>query len=161
MYTPDPLDVLRMTKRQGPRSLSPEESARIRTIVERLVEEAGTQSELARRLGVSSQAISRVMKGEQAGVTLARRIADATGTRIEHLLGGEAGGEERMEPRLSSLVGWDAAEAEARRRFRFVPDSAWDAVRNLRTAQPPRVITADWIGSIASDWARAMGSDGD
>lgn len=145
-----------MADRKGPRSLSADESRRVRDAVDRLMREAGTQTELARRLGVSSQAISRVRKGEAPGVTIARRIAEATGEPIEKLLGGSSREDQPLEPRLSSLTGWDEAEAEARRRFRYLPESAWKAVRNLRTAYPPKVLTADWIASIASDWARAM-----
>ncbi len=147
------------SQHQGPRSLTPEESQRVRVVLERMIEEVGTQSELARRLGVSPQAVSRVLKGEQAGVTLARRLADATGQRIEQIIG--ASGSDTaapLEPRLSNLSGWEAAESEARRRFKYVPEAAWDAVRNIRTAKPPQHVTAEWIGAIASDWARALES---
>lgn len=140
----------------SPKGLRPDEAARVKAALERLLRECGTQTELARRLGVTKQGVQRVLSGDgRAGIALARRVADALGISIESLLSG-AVVETAMEVRLSSLAGWTEAEQEARRRYYYLPDTAWRAVRNLRTDAPPRRLTPEWIGQIAAAWAQGM-----
>lgn len=125
--------------------------------------------ELAKKAGVSAGFLSQVksdrarmglgpltLLGEAFGYDLAQLVnlahAFATNTEPQDM----SIDIDSTEPRLSNLEGWDAAELEARRRFKHIPEPAWIAVRNIRTASPPRVLTSDWIGAIASDWARAL-----
>jgi transcriptional regulator with XRE-family HTH domain len=148
-----------MTTR-GTRSLSAEEAERVRAHLEALTQRRGEQATLARRLGVTPQAISRITSGgAPAGIPVARALAEHLGITLDALLGGEEGGEE-SEPRLCSLPGWTAAEAVARRRYPYLPEQAWEAARMTRTAHLPRQITPEWIASLAGTWARAMVDDG-
>lgn len=140
------------------KSLSKAESDRVRAHLNRLVQTHGTQVAVAKLLGVSQQTVSQVLRGDAAGVVLAKRVADALSLTFDEVLGRST---PQDEPKLGSLPGWTEAEAEARRRFRYVPEAAWTAVANLRTAQPPRRLTPDWIGALASDWARVLDGDGD
>lgn len=149
--------------RQASNALTKAESDRVRAALERLWREAGTQRELGRRLGVTPQAISRVIQGQGAGVTLARKVAEALGISMEALLGGSEAdvSDAVMEPRFANLSGWAEMEAEARRRFRHVPAEAFEAVRNLRGARVPDVVTAEWIGQLASTYAMALRGEGE
>lgn len=144
---------------RGSKSLSEDEQARVRAQLKELTQRRGEQASLAKRLGVTPQAISKIVLEESdPGVRIARALADHLGVTLDALLGKEEAAED-AEPKMCNLPGWAVAEAAARRRFRYVPEEAWQAVRNLRTATPPRHLSADWIGAIASDWARALSGE--
>lgn len=158
-----PVSTDRMDKRRiGTRALVSEEADRVKEALVRLLAEAGTQRELARRVGVTPQAISRVLTGGDSGPALARKVADAMGVPLELLLRGDTSGESGvLEPRFGNLSGWAEAEAEARRRFRHVPSEAFDAVRDLRGARTPDVVTSEWIGQMAGTYAMALRGEGE
>ena len=155
--------MIPMADRTGTRALASDEAGRVKEALQRLLTEAGTQRELARRIGVTPQAISRILTGGDAGPALARKVADAMGVPLEMLLRGEEGeaASGSLEPRFSSLTGWAAAEAEARRRYRHIPEAAWQAVGNLRGAAVPVRVTADWIAQLASVYAMALRGEGE
>ena len=150
-------------KRRGPRTLAPDEAQRVKEAIERLLAKATSQRELARQLGCSPQAISRVTLGQDPGQTIARQVADALGIPLERLLRGDAAdlSDTSLEPRFGALAGWTAAEAEARRRYRHIPEAAWQAVANLRGAAVPTRVTADWIAQLASVYAMALRGEGE
>ena len=140
----------------GTQSLSAEEAEIVRQKIAALQTKRGDQATLARALGVTPQALSKIaLRRSDPGVKIARALADHLGVTFDELLG-----HAEPEPRLSSLAGWDAAEQAARERHPWVPTWAWEAVRNLRTTHPPKVLTADWIARLAQDWASALGADG-
>lgn len=152
-----PSSVRRMSRTRSTKGLTAEEAVPVVDALRRLLKTCGTQTELARRLGVSKQAVQRVLSGDgRPGVLFARKVAEALGISFEELVGGEPYHERAPEVRLSSLSGWDEAEAEARRRYGYLPDEAWSAVRNLRTDAPPRRLTPEWIGQIAAAWAQGL-----
>lgn len=140
-------------------ALSAAEDDRVRSAVRKLVEKHGSQSDLARALDVSPTTISRHLAGFQAGPDFAALVAKASGTTRDDLIGRAP--QTRTEPRLRDLPGWEEAEATARSQFRFVPSAAWDAVGDLRTAKPPAHVTSEWIGGLASHWARVLSGEGD
>ncbi len=143
-------------------ALSEAENERVRDALRRIVTEAGGQKAAAERIGTSQQSVSRGVSGQPIGPEMARRVAATLIPRVsfEELLG-RAPPLTRSEPRLSDLPGWAEAEVQARIDFRYIPEPAWIAVRGLRTAMPPRVVTSDWIGSLAQTWARVLTGEGD
>lgn len=144
-------------KRRGPRTLATDEADRVRAAIAKMLESASSQRDLARRLGCSGQAVSRVLLGEAPGQTLARQVAEALDIPLERLLrGGELDLSEPPTKRFGSLPGWAEAEAAARVRYRHVPDEAWKAVANLRGPRAPDVITPEVVAQIASAFAMAL-----
>ena len=80
----------RLPPMAGGRSLTEDESARVRADLHALVEREGTQGAVARKLGVSQQTISNVLGGKRAGYSLARSVAHAR--RIKNVDAWLAGG---------------------------------------------------------------------
>lgn len=72
------------------KSLSGDEAERVRIALADVVRQAGTQTAAAKRLDVTQQTISDVLKGKAAGVGLARRVADALSISLDDLLAGRA-----------------------------------------------------------------------
>lgn len=148
-----------MTEKRRINALRPEQDERVRVAVREILTDLRTQAAVAKRLGFSQQTVGRHLGGVPAGPQLAEAVARATGRTYDELVHGISRAESVLEePSLSTLPGWDAAEALARKRFKHLPEHAWTAVRGLRTAkaQMPRRLTPEWIGTIAGLWTSAL-----
>jgi len=66
-------------------ALTPEERALVREQLDAFVKTAGSQSEAAKQIGVTQQAISKALRGE-AGFDVVRKLARALDTSLESLL---------------------------------------------------------------------------
>ena len=139
------------------KSLRPEERQRVRAALERLLADAGgVQRELARRLGVTQQSVSRVVsQGAEPGMPLARACAEALGISLHELLTGEAPPPSDPSPPVGTLPGWTEAEAAARAAHPWIPAAAWDLTRQVRLPYAPK-ISAEWAAALAMDVARSM-----
>jgi len=141
-------------------ALEPDEDERVRVVVQQLVQEAGSQSAAARRIGMSQQTISRHLSGVPAGKNLAAKVAKAAGLGYRQLVRGDEV-ERSGAPRFGNLNGWPEAEAAARRRYRHIPPEAWEAVREWSGASAPERVTAEVVLSLATAWvASRQGDDG-
>lgn len=133
------------------KALPPEESERVRAELQKRA--AGRmQRDVARELGISQQTLSRVLLGEPVGYPTARALVLTYDLSFDEVVLGRPG----HLPRLGDVPGYAECEREARKRFTFIPDRAWRAVANIRTTELPHRISADWLASLASDWARAL-----
>jgi hypothetical protein len=134
----------------GGRTLTHEESERVRAELVRLKPRFKNQTEFAKWIGeVKQQTISHVINGGQAGTKLARALARKLGVDFEVLVGGEP----RRDPTMwRNLNGWADAEAEARRVHRRVPEFAWRLTGETMSATPPPHIDAETIYTFAKAW---------
>lgn len=141
------------------RSLTSKESERVRAALRELLVIEKTQTALARRLGVSQQALSAVIRGTATGgYAIARAVAKAKGaTDVDAWLRGAAPG--RSAPRIRDRRGYDEALAIALKVFRRVPAEAFEAVSNLMGDALPEVITPEFLGGLASTWAQNVTDD--
>jgi hypothetical protein len=144
----------------GGRTLSPEESDRVRAELVRLrdqFKEAGkNQTELAAWIGqgagtsISQQTVSHIINGGQAGTKFARALAKRLGVSFELLVGGEAKGAGELAWGL--MPAWQAAELEARRLHKKVPEFAWRLAREMKGAHPPSNIDPETVFTFAKAW---------
>jgi transcriptional regulator with XRE-family HTH domain len=74
--------------RMAGRSLPPDENERLQKALQERRAAGETQEQIATRVGVSQQTISRALKGDGAGFDLARRFAAAYGLQLDALLSG-------------------------------------------------------------------------
>ncbi len=141
------------------RSLKPKEAERVRAALGELLVTEKTQTALAKRLGVSQQALSAVIRGTATGgYAIARAVAKAKGaTDVDAWLRGAAPG--RSAPRIRDRNGFDEALVVAMRVFRRVPPYAFEAVGNLMGDALPEVITPEFLGGLASTWAQNVNDE--
>lgn len=134
------------------RSLTPKESERVRIAIRELLMVEKTQTALAKRLGVSQQALSAVIRGTATGgYAIARAVAKAKGASdVDAWLRGAAPG--RSAPRIRDQPGYEEALAVALKVFRRVPRDAFEDIGNLMGDRLPEVITAEFLGRMASSW---------
>lgn len=130
----------------GGRTLRPEESDRVRRALERLREQFPTQKALAQKIRTSQQLVSHVLSGGNAGLALARRLADYEGVSVEDLLGGAQADEGASL--IRSRKGWEQALGEAQERW---PEhaEALERVGDMRNAEAPDEITAFYVYDMA------------
>lgn len=130
----------------GGRTLTLEESNRVRAALERLRPEFRTQKALADALGMSQQLISYVVNGNPAGLALARRLAEHQGVSVEDMLGGT---ESVDNPALRGRQGFAEALEAAQRRWPALSD-ALAAAGDMRNAQAPDEITPEYLYDLAA-----------
>jgi len=135
------------------RSLTPKESERVRLALRELLVVEGTQTALAKRLGVSQQALSAVIRGTATGgYALGRAVAQALGARNpDAWLRGAA--PSAAAPRIRDRAGYEEALAIALTVFKRVPPSAFEAVGDLMGDKLPETITPEFLGGLATTWA--------
>jgi transcriptional regulator with XRE-family HTH domain len=144
---------------RGTQSLGAEEADRVRARLEELTQRRGEQAKIARRLGVTPQAISKIVtRKSDPGVRVARALADLLGMSLDELLG-KREREVESEPRLSSLPGWAECEATARERQRQIADEVWQAIAGLRAPRPPDYLSPDFVVALALAWAPVLAVD--
>jgi transcriptional regulator with XRE-family HTH domain len=149
--------VGRMPGPESTRSLSPDESERVRAEVRKLVTRLGTQAHVAEATGLSQQQISLMLKpGAMIGVQSARKVATYLGATFDDMLSGSEAAP--REPALRTVAGFDAAVAEARQRYRHIPPEMWDTLAEVKTAKAPPRITAAFLYGMANSWLEAMSS---
>lgn len=136
------------------RSLTPDESERLTSFLEKLRAEYGSAVKLAAAMsaagfGISQVSISKQLRGgDPGGYHLARQVAGFRRVDVEELLTGRksSGG-----PRWRDLPGWAAAVAAAMVMFPKVSALAFEQLGNLMGEKPPSV-TPLTIGLLASTW---------
>lgn len=140
------------------KSLDPQANDRIRVAVHELLarpEYGGVQTALAPKLKMSQAGLSSFLSGKTgAGSGLAQRVAVMAGVSLEYLLTGTQRGK-----RFRDLPGWAEAEAEARKRYRRIPDYAWRGAGGLISFDPPRNIDAAVVLGFAQAWEAAANED--
>lgn len=146
----EPSRLRRMSAKKG---LSTDESERVRAELERIAE-GRLQRDVARELGISQQTLSRVLLGEPVGYPTARALVLTYDLSFDVTVLGRPAPEQL--PRLGDLPGYRESEREARQRYSYLPEQAWRAVANIRTTEMPRHISAEWLASLVSDWARGL-----
>lgn len=137
------------------RSLTPKESERVREALRSLLAVEGTQTALAKRLGVSQQALSAVLRGTATGgYALGRAVAQALGAvSPDAWLRGAS--PKAAAPRIRDRPGYDEALAIALTVFKRVPVSAFDAIGDLMGDRLPETITPEFLGGLATTWANS------
>lgn len=70
------------------RAFSADEIQRLQVVLGEIIEEAGSQAEAARRLGISQQSVSAGSNGWGLGLHTVRAVAMYRGTTIDALAGG-------------------------------------------------------------------------
>lgn len=151
--------------RRSSKSLDPDQAEHVRVRLLALIEEAGSQVEVARRLGVTQQSVSQVVGGRsQPGVVLAARLATMLRITLDDLLTGRSAVSGRREntvhhdatrPTLDRIEGYAAAEAAARAIAPRIPDAAWARVRAMSGADV-RVVDAESVLGFARTWERVL-----
>lgn len=128
----------------GSRAFTPDETENLRARLQELVaaEGRGGQGRIAKRLGLTQQAISQAIRGGSLGAQLAKAIAKHDGVTLDSLLQGAKASEplrlplSKRAPTLAQAVArhpgrWspeEVAEAEGMK-FRFNrPEDGWEAV---------------------------------
>lgn len=135
------------------------EAERVREALRELLLTEKTQTALAKRLHVSQQALSSILRGSATpGYALARTVAKAMGAvDSDAWLRGAPPG--RVAPRIRDRNGYAEALATARKVFRRVPPAAFDAIGNLMGDALPEVITFELLGGLATAWANSAMDD--
>lgn len=131
----------------GGRTLTPRESAQVKAALERLRPSFPSQKEMARALGMSQQLISHVLSGNQAGLALARRLADYQGVSLDDMLGVDESPAE--SPAIRGRPGFSEALDAAQRRWPALA-MALEAVGDMRNAQAPDEITPEYLYDMAA-----------
>jgi len=137
------------------KSLTKEESSKLKGVVEQLVGEYGSQKALAKAVPTSQQMISHVMNGGPAGVHFATAIAKFLKyNTYAELLGGAV-------PRYGDAESWRENEPEAMLLSPF-PKAAYKLARETpayvrRDHYSPQAIAATvvWRWAMASDDEKA------
>ena len=148
-----------MARVETGRSISPKEAERVREALRELLVIEKTQTALAKRLGVSQQALSAILRGTASGgYALGRAVARAMGaSNPDAWLRGAAPGV--IAPRIRDRRGYDEALVAARRMFKRATPTAFEAVSNLMGDNLPEFITAEFLGGLAMAWANSAEDD--
>ena len=131
------------------RSLTPEQSGRVRDAIRTLWKKYGTQSLVASELGVSQQTISAVLGGMGAGVALAAAASRVLHVSFDELINGPRTRTAGML--YGALPGWDEA-CDRARMTRRSPDYALIAVGTLPVSVSPEVVTPEFVVRLALFW---------
>lgn len=150
--TPVPVRESATLGKMAGRSLSPDETERLCKALRERRAAGETQEQLATRIGVSQQTISRALRGEGAGFDLARRFAAAYGMPVDVVLSGRPGG---TRPTLDRIPDYAEVEAAARARAPYLPDAAWAKVRAMSGADVAD-LTPELLVGFATTWAQAI-----
>lgn len=141
---------------RGARSLSDEEAAKVRVLLNELVREHGSQTAVAKVIGQKQQHISNVLGGKGVGYALGRAVAAASGVMdFDAWLRGRTAG--AAAPRLRDVDGYAEGLPEARIMFRSVPEYAFQAIGEIMGENLPKHLTPMAIGLLASGWHEAAG----
>jgi transcriptional regulator with XRE-family HTH domain len=114
------------------KALSEQETKRVRKRLEELVEQYGSQAEVALRTGVSQQTISNVIRGFPVGRDVAKRLAAHDRMPVEQWLGPE------MPVALAVLL------RENRSRWQPYTVSGVRVAAVTTVKSPDDLSTADW-----------------
>jgi transcriptional regulator with XRE-family HTH domain len=163
----------RVDEKTSPKSLGADRAARVRKELRALVESFGRggQTKAAKLLGVSQQHLSRLIRErepEDPGVFLAQRLADVTNRTYDTLTLGEDAVRARgavdshvvydtvRSPKFGALPGWEAALADAKKKYRHIREEAWAGVARSSAAEFPNggVLDAGILLSLADSWER-------
>jgi transcriptional regulator with XRE-family HTH domain len=152
------------------RSLTAEQSACARKVAKGLVDALGSQAAVAEAIGITPGGFSQFITGKAgAGPQMSRRIAFVAKVPIAEVIGDHSldentadQTESRVErdhvrmPTFGALPGWPEAEAEARVKFRKVPEEAWVGARGLAGFTFPEHVTPDFVRWAARAWEEAQ-----
>jgi hypothetical protein len=146
------------SKAKRGKSFSEDANERVRQAVRELLaepEHSGNQTKLALKLGISQPSLSTFLSGQKgAGPEMAAAVAKMVGLTFEQLVTGKQG-----MRRFRELDGWAEAEAEARRRYRRIPDYAWRGAGNLMAAEAPQHIDERVVLHFAEAWMLTASED--
>lgn len=142
-----------MNRGEG-KTFGPDGDARVRAALRRLIAEMGTQTAVAKALGVSQPAVSAVLSSKSnAGPRLAQRLASHFGLTLDQLTQGHD--DPKLPPETwARLPWWDATLAHARQLYPSVTAAAWEWLGSLRGEPPPPDALA--LGQIAATWDQAQ-----
>lgn len=134
------------------RSLTADESERVRVAMFRVLADKKSQTAAAAALGVSQSAVSEtVQAGALVGPKIARAVAAYLGITFDELVSGVAAGGSRE---LRHIPGFDEALAEAIRRLPGM-EPQLRALAQDRTPRRVERITPELLISLAAAWAQA------
>lgn len=158
----DPLDESVLSADRGGMSMVRNRAiaARFREAQARLSEAEGrrvTDREIDRRAGLAGSHTSQILRGLEQGKTTTvdtfLDLAAAVEADPGWLLTGAGAG-----LRLGDLPGWAEVEADARARYRTIPDFAIAQVATFTMPRPPR-LDVTFVGEVARAWFDAAGDD--